>query len=153
MTPSGSGQEAYLHGLRKVDSKMVHQQIVPLHNAVFAKTDCLACGACCKGSPPIVTKSDAKRIAKALEIPPKTFIKRYLVEDYDGSLMMNGVPCSFLGDDNRCSIYEHRPKACREYPHTNDPYFSKRPQLNSINTTICPAAEEIVNRLMKSLPL
>jgi Fe-S-cluster containining protein len=22
-------------------------------------------------------------------------------------------------DDNKCSIYEVRPKACREYPHTD----------------------------------
>ncbi len=28
-------------------------------------------------------------------------------------------PCPFLGDDNYCSVYEARPKACREYPHTD----------------------------------
>lgn len=143
----------YLHALRRVDGAEVHRAIMPIHQAVFAKTDCLSCGACCKGAPPIVTKSDAKRIAKALGIPPKTFIKRYLVADYDGSLMMNGVPCTFLGSDNRCSIYEARPTACRGYPHTDDPDFSRRPKLNSTNTTICPAAQEIVQELMKALPL
>lgn len=144
---------SYLHALRKVDSGHVHKTVTPIHDEVFKKTDCLACGACCKGAPPIVTRSDAKRIGKALGIPPKTFIKRYLVEDYDGSLMMNGIPCTFLGDDNRCSIYEARPSACRGYPHTDDPHFNRRPKLNAANTTICPAAEEIVQHLMNALPL
>ena len=61
------------------------------------------------------------------------------------------VPCTFLNDDNTCQIYEVRPKACREYPHTNQDNFFRRGKLNAKNTLVCPAAFEIVKRLKSSL--
>lgn len=33
-----------------------------------------------------------------------------------------GVPCTFLVD-NQCSIYEHRPIACRTYVNLGDPFY------------------------------
>lgn len=143
----------YLQHLRKADGKEVYQAISAIHEEVFAETDCLTCANCCKTSPPIVTRKDAKRIAKSLGIPPKTFIRHYLIEDYDGSLMMNGVPCTFLQGDNTCKIYEVRPEACRRYPHTDELQFKNRPKLNALNTVVCPAAESIVRRLMQTMPL
>jgi Fe-S-cluster containining protein len=29
------------------------------------------------------------------------------------------LPCAFLGEDRRCSVYEHRPSACRRYHSTS----------------------------------
>lgn len=29
------------------------------------------------------------------------------------------MPCPLLGRDNYCAVYADRPKACREYPHTD----------------------------------
>jgi len=84
-----------LRSERDVDTKAAQ-----LDREVFDKADCLKCGNCCRTTPAIVTRPDAKRIAKHLKIPPKTFIKKYLMEDYDGELMMNGIPCTFLNDDN-----------------------------------------------------
>jgi len=31
--------------------------------------------------------------------------------------------CVHLGDDNRCQIYEHRPRACREFDCREDDRF------------------------------
>ena len=118
-----------------------------LDDEVFDQIDCLQCANCCKSTPAIVTRPDAKRIAKHLGMPPKTFIKKYLLEDYDGSLMINGVPCTFLNADNTCKIYEVRPTACREYPHTDQFGFHRRGRMNAQNTLVCPATYEIVERL------
>jgi Fe-S-cluster containining protein len=41
------------------------------------------------------------------------------VSDFDRRYFQMGIPCPFL-DDNRCSIYQERPLACREY-HVNTP--------------------------------
>ena len=118
-----------------------------LHEAVFKKVDCLQCANCCKTTPALVTRPDAKRIAKHLSIPPKTFIRKYLLEDINGELMIARVPCTFLNDDNTCQIYDVRPQACREYPHTNQFGFSRRSKMNANNTLVCPAVFEIVKRL------
>lgn len=118
-----------------------------VHEEVFNKADCLACANCCKTTPAIVERSDVKRIAKYLGISPKGFIRKYLLEDLNGELVIQRVPCTFLNEDNTCEIYEVRPKACREYPHTNQNAFNRRPKLNAKNTIVCPAAFEIVERL------
>lgn len=43
----------------------------------------------------------------------------YLRVDEDNDKVFKSMPCPFLGEDNLCSIYDIRPKACREFPHTD----------------------------------
>ena len=123
------------------------EKATEVHGEVFSKTDCLKCGNCCKTTPAIVERSDIKRIAKFLGVPPKSFIRKYLLEDVGGGMVIQRVPCTFLNSDNTCQIYEVRPKACREYPHTDQKDFHRRAKMNAKNTIVCPAAFEIVERL------
>lgn len=114
------------------------------HNEVFAKTDCLACANCCKTTGPLVTETDIDRISQKLKLKPQDFIKQYLVKDPDdGQWMMNILPCPFLLPDNYCSIYEFRPKACREFPHTDRKRMSQILKLTAKNAEVCPAVDEI----------
>jgi len=140
-----TGNIDFLRGLRR--DKSIDAKAKALHTEVFAETDCLACANCCRTTPALVTKSDIKRIAKHMSLPPKTFIRKYVLEDLNGELMINNVPCMFLQADNTCEIYEIRPKACREYPHTDQDGFHQRAKLNANNTIVCPATHEIVKRL------
>ena len=133
-----------------VSSSTAERNAAQLHKEVFAEADCLQCANCCRTTPALVTRSDAKRIAKYLGIPPKTFIKKFLLEDTNGELMIQKVPCTFLQENNTCEIYEVRPQACREYPHTNQSGFKRRAKMNANNTIVCPATYEIIQRL-KSL--
>jgi hypothetical protein len=55
--------------------------------------------------------------------------------------------------DNTCLIYDVRPKACSEYPHTNRRKFIQLADLTIKNTEVCPAAFEIVEDLKKAIPL
>ena len=118
-----------------------------VHTEVFEKADCLSCANCCKTTPAIVERSDIKKIARHLGISAKGFIRKYLLEDFNGEMVIQRVPCTFLNKDNTCQIYEVRPTACREYPHTAQKGFSNRAKLNAKNTIVCPAAFEIVERL------
>jgi Fe-S-cluster containining protein len=52
-----------------------------------------------------------------------------------------------LESDNACSIYEDRPKACREYPHTDRVKQAQILDLTAKNALICPAVGEIVARM------
>ena len=54
----------------------------------------------------------------------EAFVSAYLETDPDEpGLWMNSLPCPFLGEDNRCKIYEVRPEDCRSFPHTNKEGF------------------------------
>ena len=75
------------------------------------------------------------------------FIDKYLRLDEDNDLVLQKVPCAFLGKDNYCSIYEFRPKACREYPHTDRANQRGILKLTEKNAKICPAVADIFIQL------
>lgn len=117
------------------------------HDEVFAKTDCLSCANCCKTTSPIFYQKDIERAAKALKMKPGDFLQTYLFMDEEGDFVLKTAPCSFLDENNYCSIYESRPLACREYPHTNRKKMVQILDLTYRNTLVCPAVLEIVERL------
>ena len=59
------------------------------------------------------------------------------------------MPCVFLEEDNTCKIYEDRPRACREYPHTDQRKIHQVLDITLKNMSTCPAVFEIVERLKK----
>ncbi len=117
------------------------------NDSVFTEIQCLSCANCCKTSPPMLNQSDIKRIAHHIGIPPKQFIKKYVIEDINGEKSFSTVPCVFLQPDNSCSIYEVRPEACRRYPHTDEEDYFFRAVLNVKNTLICPGAFLIFQKI------
>jgi Fe-S-cluster containining protein len=123
-----------------------------LHRDEFSRTDCLGCANCCKTTGPLFTGADIERIASHLRLKPGQFTAQYLRLDEDGDYVLQQVPCPFLGADNYCHIYDVRPKACREYPHTDRKKFHQITGLTLKNTAICPAAYRIVEELKKRLP-
>ena len=122
-----------------------------LHDAEFNKTSCLECANCCKTTGPLFTDKDIERIAKFLKLKPFQFIEHYLRVDEDKDYVLQSVPCSFLGADNYCSIYDVRPKACREFPHTDRKKFHQISNLTLKNVAICPAAFNIVEAMKKAI--
>ena len=79
------------------------------------------------------------------------FVDRYVRVDEDGDQVFKSMPCPFLGADNYCSIYDVRPKACREYPHTDRVNQYQLLKLHEKNAGICPAVERILNRITEHL--
>jgi Fe-S-cluster containining protein len=120
------------------------------HDDVFDEVDCLKCANCCKTTSPIFTDNDIDRIAKHLKMRPVELIGKHLHLDADKDYVLNSSPCTFLGADNYCSIYEIRPRACREYPHTDRKNIAGILPLTLENTKVCPAVFEIVDRLKKA---
>lgn len=118
-----------------------------LHDKVFEEIDCLECANCCKTTSPIFLNSDIERLAKHLKMKVKVFIESYLHIDEDQDYVLNFSPCTFLGPDNKCMVYNDRPKACREYPHTNRKRMYQITKLTFKNTLICPAVSRILDRL------
>jgi len=82
---------------------------------------------------------------------PKQFIETHLRLDEDNDYVLQSVPCTFLDADNYCSIYDVRPKACAEFPHTNRKKFQQISDLTLKNVAICPAAFNIVEAMKKRI--
>lgn len=139
----------FLQRLGTKDSRKVDEAFHEIHEAVFEELDCLTCANCCKTTSPIFYPTDIDRIAKFLRMRPGDFMQKYLRVDEDKDFVLQSSPCPFLDADNYCSIYEHRPKACREYPHTNRKKVVKIMELTYKNTLVCPAVLEMVERLKK----
>lgn len=139
----------FLLSLKKKDPRKVDDAFHTLHEEVFEEMDCLTCANCCKTTSPIFYDTDIERLAKELRMKAVDFVDKYLKVDDDGDQVLKSSPCPFLGYDNYCSVYEARPKACREYPHTERKKMVQIMELTHKNTQVCPAVFEIVERLKK----
>ncbi len=143
----------YFDKLKKKVPKNLDYMMQDLHDKEFKRTNCLNCANCCKTTGPLFTTPDIDRISKYLRQKPQQFIDLYLRIDEDNDYVLKNVPCTFLDDENSCTIYEVRPKACREFPHTDRKKFQQISDLTLKNVAICPAAYNIVEEMKKKLPL
>lgn len=132
--------------LRQLKPKALDQAFHEAHEQVFAQTNCLACANCCKTTSPIFYQADIERVARALKMKVPVFIDTYLHLDAEGDYVLNQAPCPFLGHDNKCIVYESRPTACREYPHTNRKRMHQILSLTLKNAEVCPAVFNILER-------
>jgi Fe-S-cluster containining protein len=139
----------FLQSLKRKDPRKVDDQFHTVHEAVFEEIDCLTCANCCKTTSPIFYQNDIERVAKSLRMKPGDFIEKYLRIDEDQDYVLKSSLCPFLDADNYCSVYDDRPKACREYPHTDRKKMVQITELTYKNTMVCPAVLEMVERLKK----
>ncbi len=141
-----------INRIKKQRTKRLDEWVNQLHSNTFKEIDCLECANCCTTIPPIVNETDVRRITRHLGLPIATFREKYLTKDEDGDQVINASPCPFLLTDNRCDIYEVRPKACRKYPHTDNFEFTKNLDLHLINIQYCPAVFRILLKVENGLP-
>lgn len=139
--------KVFFEKLKKLKPKNLDEQVHKLHDDAFKKIDCLSCANCCKTTGPLFTQRDIKVLSKHLKLTERVFIDTYLRIDEDNDYVLQQVPCPFLGSDNYCSVYDYRPNACREYPHTNQAKIHTILRETTNNTTVCPAVFQIVERL------
>lgn len=136
--------------LAKQNSKKINARAEEIHEQVFSKIDCLKCANCCTSIPPMVNETDVRRISKYLGVKASKFKEQYLRVDEDRDVVMSDSPCPFLGEGNKCDIYDVRPKACRQYPHTDNYEFTKHLKLHLTNTRYCPAVYHILEEMHKA---
>jgi Fe-S-cluster containining protein len=149
-TKQSAATKKFFLKLKKVSPRVLDDTIQFLHNEVFLEIDCLSCALCCKHLGPLVKQKDIDRISKYLKIKPAAFIEKYLRIDEDGDFVFKTKHCPFLLSDNFCSIYEVCPKACSEYPHTDQIGSHRLLSLTQKNMFYCPAVFQIVEKLKKT---
>ena len=133
--------------LKRCTPREADRVVHTLHEQWMERVDCLQCAHCCKTLSPAVHDSDIGRMAKYLRMKPSELVEKYYRTDEDGDYVFTRQPCPFLGDDNYCSIYEVRPRACREYPHTDRPRIRGILDLSLRNAPVCPVVYGIFHDL------
>ena len=91
-----------------------------LASEVQQHVDCTSCANCCRHSVVSLNKSEIEHIAGYIGTTPEAVTRLYTVPDPDAPalriLRNSEEGCVFL-DGNLCTIYEVRPKTCRDFPH------------------------------------
>ncbi|MEJ8590924.1 YkgJ family cysteine cluster protein [Riemerella anatipestifer] len=140
-----------LDKLKKKPPKNLDYLTQEIHDEVFDEIDCLSCANCCKTTGPLFTTQDIERISKFLKLKPTQFEEKYLRIDEDNDWVLQQLPCPFLFSDNTCMIYEVRPKACREFPHTDRKKIYQINHLTIKNIEICPAAFKWIEKMREKI--
>lgn len=136
---------------KKSNSKTLDNHFHTLHEQTFKKIDCLQCANCCKTTSPIFRDVDIKRLSKRVKLTESKFIESYLRMDEENDYVLRTAPCPFLDAENYCSVYEDRPLACREYPHTDRKNMYQILDLTRKNMEICPAVSHIMKEISKKI--
>lgn len=138
---------AFTKKLKKKKPKSLDDAVHDLHTQAFVQFDCLDCANCCKTIGPRLIDRDVERLARHLKMKPSEFTEQYIRVDEDGDMIFSEHPCPFLMPDNYCMVYESRPRACREYPHTDRKRFYQILTLSHKNCETCPVVYEIFEEL------
>ncbi len=136
--------------LKKKKLKNLDEIVHDLHHDMFAEFDCLNCANCCKTLGPRLTEKDIERLAKHLKIKSADFIQKFILIDEDQDFVFRDNPCPFLLENNYCEVYENRPKACREYPHTDRKRFVQILDLSFKNCKTCPVVFNIFDLIERN---
>lgn len=141
--------DAFFKKLKQKKPKDLDARFHDLHEEVFSEIDCLQCANCCSTTSPIFRDVDIDRISRKFKLSQGAFEDQYLRTDEEGDKVLKQSPCSFLGEDNKCFIYDVRPQACREYPHTDRKRMYQILNLTKKNMEVCPAVSRIVQRMLQ----
>src|SRR5688500_7740058 len=113
-----SALRRFLRKIEKNPPRKLDVLAVAADLEMWKQTDCLSCANCCKTMSPTYTRSDMVRISSHIGMTLGVFQKKYLRKDKDGDWINKSQPCQFLNlEDNKCSIYEVRPRDCAGFPH------------------------------------
>jgi len=142
---------AFLDRLDTLVPENLTSVVKKIDATVWQDVNCTTCANCCKTMTPTFRKADVDRISAHLNMEPAAFRAKWLVKEEDTKTWVNTMqPCQFLIDD-KCSIYDVRPKDCAEFPHHNKKPFDLYNDTFKNNLTRCPATFLLVERLKKKV--
>lgn len=142
--------KVFFKTLKKVKPDLLDQLFTANHNSFSEEVNCLDCANCCRGTGPLLKDRDISRLSKCLSMKSKLFTETYLNTDEDGDLVFKDLPCPFIDDNNLCIVYEDRPAACRDYPHTDRHNIKKYLTPTLENYRICPIVYLTVEEIKKT---
>ncbi len=140
---------SFLTRIENKPPKGLHNLMVEVDKEVWAETDCLSCGNCCKKMTPTFRPADIRRIAAHFGMTPQAFKDKWLTYDKkEGDWQNVKQPCQFLDlKTNKCSIYPIRPDDCARFPHLTKKKPTDYMHVHRQNIEYCPATFKMVEKL------
>lgn len=126
---------------------------------------CTCCGNCCREPIVLVTDEDIRRVQAHTKQPAHEIVDFYKPSEIAWEKNQPGwirlksgrrimglkrteAGCQYLGDDELCTIYEHRPVTCRRYPFDLELGTDGDIELLSISQSVeCPYELDGANSL------
>lgn len=120
---------------------------------IVAAIDCTQCANCCRSLPVCLVPNDLDRLSAALDIPIDEVVTRYADEELGAEhgewAVIPSKPCPLLRG-NLCSIYAHRPHACRIYPQFT-PDFRYNMDDTIAGAAYCPIIYNVLSVLAEQV--
>lgn len=139
----------FLNRLAKTPPRGLDSIAIAADLEMWRRTDCLSCANCCKTMSPTYSRKDMVRISAHIGITIDAFKLKYLRKDRQGDWINRQQPCQFLNlEDNKCSIYEVRPRDCAGFPHHTRKKMVDYIHVFKQNIEYCPATYRVV-QIMK----
>lgn len=129
---------AYLKGDLDLSNAELDAVVRETTDAVWKQIDCTTCANCCRTMQIEVDNKDITRLAGRLKLTIPQFTKRYIAVAEDKTKHFTSTPCPFLGEDNLCTVYDDRPKACRDFPFLHGENFRSRTLGVIAHASDCP---------------
>lgn len=108
-----------LEGNDEITDEEIDTLVDEIAKPIIESIDCTQCGNCCRALEVSLVPEDAERLAAGLHIPVEDVITCYVDRERGAEIDEWGTfrhrPCAFLRE-RLCSVYPHRPEACRVYP-------------------------------------
>jgi len=143
---------AWLKERSPLSNDALDQWVAQLRAIVEPAIDCIACNHCCRTLQVVVDRRDIARLASRLETTPADFTATHVDTAPDGVQHLRRRPCPFLGPDGACTVYEDRPRACRDYPYLDTPRIRSRSHTMLDNVGHCPIVHNVWELLVQSHP-
>ena len=122
-----------------------------LYQRISSEIDCTDCANCCKKVQPVLDQEDIKKFCDGFGISVSQFKRKSLKPHKEqGKSVFKGKSCPLL-KNNLCSIYTHRPKDCKSYPHLHKKEFVFRLWGVVENCSICPIVFNVYEQLKDKL--
>ncbi|RAP39139.1 hypothetical protein DID80_00610 [Candidatus Marinamargulisbacteria bacterium SCGC AAA071-K20] len=125
--------------------------LISKKETILKNFNCQQSGNCCKCPGYVyVEESDISNMAEIKKESVSDFKKNYVQRQKSWQLIAspNFRPNCFLDDNNGCSVYEARPKACRTYPNWPEIWVSDEALLQEMK--VCPALKKSVQSIENS---
>ena len=134
-----------------MSTSALDEKVAATTDEVRKQLDCLACGRCCRFLQVVVDDKDIKRLAHRLGILPREVLHKYVNTAPDGTSHLNSIPCPFLLQDNRCSVYEDRPQSCRDFPYLHAGATRSRLLTLLEYISLCPIIFNVWDQMKREL--
>jgi len=114
-----------------------------LAHEIEGQIDCTRCANCCRRMIVELTPAEIEIIAAHLCVPVQEVMWKHIDpepgDSYHKILRTEHGGCTFL-DGSRCSIYEARPAACRDFPHVSPGARTLGARMESVcrHSSVCP---------------